>query len=56
MSRQRPRRWRERSPYPGDWLYLMATADGWCMVRHTRAVPFTIPLKEWEAMPLVSPR
>lgn len=56
MSRKRERRWRfHNARGDGSWLYLMASVDKWCMVRHSGCIPFAIPLSEWEAMPATPP-
>ena len=31
-------------------LRLMAHADGYVMVRHPGAIPFVLPVKEWEVL------
>lgn len=53
MSRKREHRWELKS-YPAGRLWCrvtkMAEADGWVMVRYFQAVPFTITVKQWNAL------
>ncbi len=41
---------REKRYDKSGQLTKMAEADGWVMVRHPRAVPFAITIKDWNAM------
>lgn len=35
-------------------IRLMARAEGYCMVRYKGAMPFCIPEKEWENLPVLN--
>lgn len=50
-SKQREERWRVGPSGHGDFVRLMARADGYVMVRHSGCIPFVITEREWDALP-----